>query len=105
MPRGEGLVVEVALFALIPTVLSSVCFFRALRHIAPGVVAMVLTLEVALVIVWSVLFLDEEVRPIKLLGAVVVVAGVLVAQWVDTRAARAHTAASLAMVSAVPPAG
>lgn len=105
MPRGEGLVGEVALFALIPTVLSSVCFFRALRHIAPGVVAMVLTLEVALVIVWSVLFLDEDVRPIKLLGAVVVVAGVLVAQWVDTRAARAHTAATLAMVSAVPPAG
>lgn len=105
VPRGRDLIVEVALFALIPTVLSSVCFFRALRHIAPGVVAMVLTLEVALVIVWSVLFLDEDLRPIKLLGAVVVVAGVLVAQWVDTRAARAHAAASLAMVSAVPPAG
>lgn len=105
LPRGRGLVVEVALFALIPTVVSSVCFFRALRHIVPGVVAMVLTLEVALVIVWSMLFLGEDVRPVKLLGAGVVVAGVLVAQWVNTRAARAHRAAALTTVSTVPPVG
>lgn len=95
VPRGASLVAEVAMFALIPTVVSSVCFFRAMRHIAPGVVAMVLTLEVALVIVWSILFLDESIRPIKLVGAAVVVGGVLVAQWVDIRAARSAAAAPL----------
>jgi drug/metabolite transporter (DMT)-like permease len=102
VPHGAGLVAEVAMFALIPTVVSSVCFFRAMRHIAPGVVAMVLTLEVALVIVWSIVFLDEDVRPIKLLGAAVVVAGVLVAQWVNIRAARSAAASP---IPAVPPIG
>ena len=87
-PRGSRLLVEVALFALIPTVVSSVCFFRSLRYIAPGIAAMVLTLEVALAIIWSVIFLGEHVRFIQILGAVVVVAGVLLAQWVNANAAR-----------------
>jgi drug/metabolite transporter (DMT)-like permease len=95
VPRGASLVAEVAMFALIPTVVSSVCFFRAMRHIAPGVVAMVLTLEVALVIVWSIVFLGETIRPIKLFGAAIVVAGVLVAQWVNIRAARSAAASLL----------
>jgi drug/metabolite transporter (DMT)-like permease len=83
------------MFALIPTVVSSVCFMRAMRYIAPGVVAMVLTLEVALVIIWSHVFLDERVKPVQLLGAVVVIAGVLAAQWVNSRGAK-EAAASLA---------
>ena len=76
------------MFALIPTVVSSICFFQAMRHIVPGAVAMVLTLEVALVILWSVLFLGEELRAIKVAGAIVVVSGVLLAQWVNIRQAR-----------------
>lgn len=87
-PRGSRLLVEVALFALIPTVVSSVCFFRSLRYIAPGIAAMVLTLEVTLAIIWSVIFLGEHVRFIQIVGAVVVVAGVLLAQWVNANAAR-----------------
>ena len=100
-----GLLGEVAMFALIPTVVSSICFFRAMRHIAPGVVAMVLTLEVALVIIWSIVFLGDDVRPVKLLGAAVVVGGVLLAQWVNAKASRATTAALDAAVVAVPPVG
>ncbi len=87
-PRGGNLVFEVAVFALIPTVVSSICFFQAMRHIVPGAVAMVLTVEVALVILWAVLFLGEELRAIKIVGAVVVVAGVLLAQWANIREAR-----------------
>ncbi len=87
-PRGGDLVFEVAVFALIPTVVSSICFFQAMRHIVPGAVAMVLTVEVALVILWSVLFLGEELRAIKIAGAIVVVGGVLLAQWVNIREAR-----------------
>ncbi|MCE9622957.1 MAG: DMT family transporter [Actinomycetia bacterium] len=88
LPRGNTLVFEVAVFALIPTVVSSICFFQAMRHIVPGAVAMVLTIEVALVIGWAVLFLGEEIRAIKIVGAVVVVAGVLLAQWANLREAR-----------------
>jgi drug/metabolite transporter (DMT)-like permease len=87
-PRGGRLVTEVLLFALIPTVVSSVCFFRSLRYIAPGIAAMVLTLEVALAIVWSVLFLGEHVRFVQVVGAAVVVAGVLLAQWVNVTSGR-----------------
>ena len=87
-PHGGDRVFEVAVFALIPTVVSSICFFQAMRHIVPGAVAMVLTVEVALVILWAVLFLGEELRAIKIVGAVVVVGGVLLAQWANLREAR-----------------
>jgi len=87
-PRGGELVVEVAVFALIPTVVSSICFFQAMRHIVPGAVAMVLTIEVALVILWAVVFLGEELSAIKVAGAVVVIGGVLLAQWANIREAR-----------------
>jgi len=87
-PHGSDLVFEVAVFALIPTVVSSICFFQAMRHIVPGAVAMVLTVEVALVILWAVLFLGEELQAIKIAGAIVVVGGVLLAQWANIREAR-----------------
>ena len=86
VPDTGRLVVEVALFALVPTVISNICFFRALRHVAPGIVAMVLTLEVALAILWSVLFLGESLRAVQYAGAAVVVVAVLLAQWVGLRA-------------------
>jgi len=100
VPRGGSLVAEVGMFALIPTVVSSVCFMRAMRYIAPGVVAMVLTLEVALVIMWSHVFLGERVKPVQLLGAAVVIVGVLAAQWVNSRGAK-EAAASLAATPAL----
>lgn len=87
-PHGGDRVLQVAVFALIPTVVSSICFFQAMRHIVPGAVAMVLTVEVALVILWSVLFLGEDLRPIQVVGAIVVVGGVLLAQWANLRQAR-----------------
>ena len=87
-PHGSDLVFEVAAFALIPTVVSTICFFQAMRYIVPGAVAMVQTLEVVLVIVWAVVFLGEELRAIKIVGALVVVGGVLLAQWSNIREAR-----------------
>ncbi|MEI8240703.1 MAG: DMT family transporter [Actinomycetota bacterium] len=89
VPHGTKRIGELLLFALVTGVVSTVCFFRAMRHIAPGVVAMIMTLEVALAILWSVLFLGEKVSAIKLVGAAVVMGGVLVAQWSNLRDARA----------------
>lgn len=88
VPHGSRLVSEVLLFALVPTVVANVCFFRAMRHIMPGVVAMIMTAEVALAMLWSVIFLGETVTGIKIVGAAVVIAGVLLAQWVNVREAR-----------------
>lgn len=100
LPDTGRLVVEVALFALVPTVISNICFFRALRYVAPGIVAMVLTLEVALAILWSVLFLGESLRGVQYVGAAVVVVAVLLAQWVGMRDARQRTALGLDSVGA-----
>lgn len=83
VPEGALLVTEVAMFALVPTVLSNICFFRALRHLPAAVVAMVLTLEVALAILWSVIFLGESVGVLRAAGAATVVGAVLLAQWTN----------------------
>jgi drug/metabolite transporter (DMT)-like permease len=79
-PGSSGLVLEVVLFALIPTVAATTFLLHALGSILPRVVAMIMTLEVALAIVWSVLFLGEEVGWVEWLGAFVVIAGVVLAQ-------------------------
>ena len=80
VPRSSGLVLEVILFALIPTVAATTFLLHAMGSIVPRVVAMIMTLEVVLAIVWSVLFLGEEVGWIEWLGALVVIAGVVLAQ-------------------------
>ncbi len=102
VPRGPSLVAEVLLFALVPTVIANICFFRAMRHIVPGVVAMIMTAEVALAILWSVIFLGETVSGIELVGAVVVMAGVLLAQWVNVREARVEPHADDAWLATPP---
>ncbi len=83
VPKGPRLVIEVGLFALIPTVVATTFFFRALRHLAPGVMAMIMTLEVALAIVWAAVFLGEEISPLEAVGAGVVIVGVILAQRID----------------------
>jgi drug/metabolite transporter (DMT)-like permease len=80
VPHRLTIALEVALFALIPTVAATVCFFRALRHISPSLLAMIMTAEVALTIAWSGLFLGEEIRLIEGVGAAVVIVGVILAQ-------------------------
>ena len=62
-------------------------------------VAMVLTVEVALVILWSVLFLGEELQAIKIVGAIVVVAGVLLAQWASIRETRLANVPNVPMIT------
>jgi drug/metabolite transporter (DMT)-like permease len=79
-PQSSSLVLEVILFALIPTVAATTFLLHAMGSIVPRVAAMIMTLEVVLAIVWSVLFLGEEVGWIEWLGALVVVAGVVLAQ-------------------------
>jgi probable blue pigment (indigoidine) exporter len=80
VPTGRTLVLEVLLFALVPTVIATVCFFAALRRLDPSVVAMILPLEVVLAIAWAVLFLGEHLEIVGAIGAAVVVTGVVLAQ-------------------------
>jgi drug/metabolite transporter (DMT)-like permease len=91
VPDRPVLVLEVALFALIPSVVATVCFFAALRHLSAPLVAMILPLEVVLAILWSVLFLGEELRAVEAVGAAVVVSGVVLAQWFAQRPPPNHS--------------
>jgi len=88
VPHGASMIAKVLLFALVPTLLSSVFFYRALRHLPPGLMAMIMTVEVAMAIFLSVLFLGETVSGMQLLGAAVVIGGVLLAQAASVREAR-----------------
>lgn len=72
-----------ALFVLVPTVLAITTFFLALRDLDPTVLAMILTMEIALAVAWSVLFLGESVGPPQVIGALLVAAGVLWSERAD----------------------
>lgn len=76
---------KVLMFAILPTVIATLAMFRAMTYVPAGVVAMVMPLEVVLAIVWSVLFLGEDLDALQAVGAVVVIAGIVVAQWVNRR--------------------
>lgn len=91
LPSGATLVLEVLLFALVPSVVATVCFFAALARLPAPVVAMILPLEVVLAVLWSVLFLGEELRPVEALGGAVVVGGVVLAQWFGQRPPPNHS--------------
>ena len=67
-------------FAIVPTIVSGACFYQALRYLAPTRVATIATLEPVLTIVWAVLLLGEELRPIQVAGGMLVLVGVIWAQ-------------------------
>ena len=83
-PQGASTWVQLILYALVPTVVSTSMLLVALRDGSPPVISMILTLEVALTIVWSMLVLHEHVKPIQWVGAAVVIAGVIAAQRTTT---------------------
>jgi drug/metabolite transporter (DMT)-like permease len=84
-PDTGELRAKVLLFAIVPTVIATLALFRAMQLVSAGVVSMAMPLEVVLAIVWSVIFLGEDLGAIQAVGAAVVVAGVVVAQWVNGR--------------------
>jgi drug/metabolite transporter (DMT)-like permease len=93
------------MFALVPTVLSTLLMFQAMRDVSAAVVSMIMPLEVVLAMVWSVIFLGDHIRLIQWLGAAVVIAAVLLAQWLNARSiATAATPSAEMPPAAAPPA-
>ncbi|MEY3619251.1 MAG: hypothetical protein RL726_1949, partial [Actinomycetota bacterium] len=66
--------------AAISTVLASMAFFLGVRRLGPSSAALVATTEPVLTLIWVVLILDESLEPIQLLGAALVIVGVLWSQ-------------------------
>jgi len=68
--------------ALISTVVASMTFFLGLRHLGPASAALVATSEVVLGLMWVVLFLGDSLKAIQVLGAILVIIGVVWSQRV-----------------------
>jgi drug/metabolite transporter (DMT)-like permease len=66
--------------AAISTVLASMAFFLGVRRLGPSSAALVATTEPVLTLIWVVLILDESLKPVQLLGAALVIVGVLWSQ-------------------------
>ena len=68
--------------ALISNVVASMTFFLGLRHLGPASAALVATSEVVLGLMWVVLFLGDSLKVIQVLGAILVIIGVVWSQRV-----------------------
>lgn len=66
--------------AAISTVLASMAFFLGVRRLGPSSAALVATTEPVLTLIWVVLILNESLKPVQLLGAALVIVGVLWSQ-------------------------
>lgn len=79
-PTTSGGYASVVGLAAISTVLASMAFFLGVKRLGPSSAALVASTEPVLTLVWVVLILDETLKPVQLLGAALVIVGVLWSQ-------------------------
>ena len=82
--------------ALISTVIASMGFFLGVRHLGPASAALVATTEPVLTLIWVVVILGDSLKAIQLLGAALVIVGVVWSQrtpseFTDGDAAEVHS--------------
>ena len=80
-PMGAKYVWSMIGLAVISTVVAIVAFFIGVRHLGPAPAALVASTEPVLTLVWVVAFLGESLVPIQIVGAILVIAGVVWSQW------------------------
>jgi len=80
-PSGGKYVWSMIGLALISTVVAIVAFFIGVRLLGPAPAALVASTEPVLTLIWVVSFLGESLVPIQIVGAVLVIAGVVWSQW------------------------
>jgi drug/metabolite transporter (DMT)-like permease len=66
--------------ALVSTVIASMGFFLGVRHLGPASAALVATTEPVLTLIWVVVILGDSLKAIQLLGAALVIIGVVWSQ-------------------------
>jgi drug/metabolite transporter (DMT)-like permease len=66
--------------AVVSTVVAGMTLLLGLSRLGPAPAALVATLEPVLTLVWAVLLLGESLQPIQVVGAALVIAGVIWAQ-------------------------
>lgn len=79
-PSSAGGIGSAIGLAAISTVLASMAFFLGVRRLGPSSAALVATTEPVLTLIWVVLILNESLKPVQLMGASLVIVGVLWSQ-------------------------
>ncbi len=77
--------------AVISTVVAGMAFFLGVRHLGPAPAALIAATEPVLTLIWIVTILHESLRPIQLLGAALVIAGVIWSQKPPKRQSIPHS--------------
>lgn len=70
---------------VISTVVAGMAFFLGIRHLGPASAALIAATEPVLTLIWIVTILHESLQPIQLLGAGLVITGVIWSQRPPTR--------------------
>jgi drug/metabolite transporter (DMT)-like permease len=63
--------------ALVPTILASICYIGSLHHIEAGIASIVLLFEVVVAAFLAYIFLAEHLEFLQIIGAVLIIAGIL----------------------------
>lgn len=77
--------------ALISTVIASMAFFLGVRHLGPASAALVATTEPVLTLIWVVLILGDSLKLIQVVGAALVIIGVVWSQRPPTTILETHS--------------
>lgn len=81
-PSGPKYVWSMIALGVISTVISGTAFFLGVKHLGPAPAALVAATEPVLTLIWVVLILDESLVAIQIVGAVLVIVGVIWSQKV-----------------------
>lgn len=76
--------------AIISTVVSQTAFFLGVSKLGPAPAALVAASEPVMALTWLVLFLDESMRALQVVGAVLVIVGVVWSQRTSSRGTAGH---------------
>lgn len=79
-PETAGGAASMVGLAVISTVIAGMAFFLGVRHLGPASAALIAATEPVLTLIWIVTILHESLEPIQLLGAALVITGVIWSQ-------------------------
>lgn len=80
VPSGAKFVWSMIGLGVISTVVAATAFLLAVARLGPAPAALFASIEPAITLVWIVLFLGESLVPIQIIGAALVIAGVVWSQ-------------------------
>lgn len=80
VPRGADVVLGLVGLAVVSTVIASTTLFVGMKTLPAHTAALIATLEPVLTLLWAVTMLDETLVPLQMLGAALVLSGVVWAQ-------------------------